>query len=254
MRLLRWHNGKDLTCECRSKRGGFHLWLRRSPEVGNGNPFQYSCLENSMDRGAWWTPVHGVTKGQAEYEYKGIQVVMSAMSSRSPALWPQNEVYGSRFGAARQSLQPAHLRRLSTSQRMQQLESQITAPLHKSRGAWLWPLKLEGPDSHHESADTALELGHMQITAQEPKVTTEEFRSNLLDCIDMCVLSHVRFSATPWTAVCQAPLSMGFSRQEYWSGLPFPSPGDPPYSGTEPMSPALADGFFTTCTIWITLK
>ena len=42
-----------------------------------------------------------------------------------------------------------------------------------------------------------------------------------------CVLSHfshVRLSATPWTTACQAPLSMGFSRQEYWSGLPFPSP------------------------------
>ena len=37
-------------------------WLRRSPGEGNGNPLQYSCLENSMDRGAWWATVHGVTK------------------------------------------------------------------------------------------------------------------------------------------------------------------------------------------------
>ena len=44
----------------------------------------------------------------------------------------------------------------------------------------------------------------------------------------------------------QAPLSMGFFRQEYWSGLPFPSPGDLANSGIEPTSPALADGFFTT--------
>ena len=44
----------------------------------------------------------------------------------------------------------------------------------------------------------------------------------------------------PWTAVaCQAPLSMEFSRQEYWSGLPFPSPGDLPYPGIKPRSPAL---------------
>ena len=42
-----------------------------------------------------------------------------------------------------------------------------------------------------------------------------------------------------WTEACQAPLSMGFSRQEYWSGLPFPSPGDLPNPGTEPGSPAL---------------
>ena len=45
--------------------------------------------------------------------------------------------------------------------------------------------------------------------------------------------------ATPWTVACQAPLSMGFSRREYWSGLPFPSPGDLPDPGIEPWSPAL---------------
>ena len=44
---------------------------------------------------------------------------------------------------------------------------------------------------------------------------------------------------TPWTVARQAPLSMGFSRQEYWSGLPFPSPGDLPNPGIESMSPAL---------------
>ena len=45
--------------------------------------------------------------------------------------------------------------------------------------------------------------------------------------------------ASPWTVACQAPLSMGFSRQEYWSGLPFPSSGNLPDPGIEPMSPAL---------------
>ena len=44
---------------------------------------------------------------------------------------------------------------------------------------------------------------------------------------------------TPWTVAHQAPLFMGFSRQEYWSGLPFPSPGDLPDPGIEPVSPAL---------------
>ena len=52
--------------------------------------------------------------------------------------------------------------------------------------------------------------------------------------------------ATPWTVTCQAPLSMGFPRQEYWSGLPLPSPGDLPDPGIEPKSPALAGGFFTS--------
>ena len=52
-------------------------------------------------------------------------------------------------------------------------------------------------------------------------------------------LSHVRLFATPWTVAYQVPLSMGFSRQYYWSGLPFPSPGDLPNTGTEPRSPTL---------------
>ena len=43
---------------------GFDPWLGRSPRVGNGNPLQYSCLENSMDRGAWWAIVHGITKSR----------------------------------------------------------------------------------------------------------------------------------------------------------------------------------------------
>ena len=53
----------------------------------------------------------------------------------------------------------------------------------------------------------------------------------------MKLLSHVRLFATPWTVAFQAPPSMGFSRQEYCSGVPFPSPGDLPDPGTEPGSP-----------------
>ena len=54
----------------------------------------------------------------------------------------------------------------------------------------------------------------------------------------MSEVSRVRLFATPWTVAYQAPPSMGFSRQEYWSGLPFPSPGDLPNPGIEPGSPA----------------
>ena len=59
--------------------------------------------------------------------------------------------------------------------------------------------------------------------------------------------------ATPWTVAHQAALSMGFSRQEYWSGLPFPLPGDHPDPGTKPsslMSPAIPGGSFTTSATW----
>ena len=64
----------------------------------------------------------------------------------------------------------------------------------------------------------------------------------------MCALSYVNFFVTPWGVVCQAPLSMEFSSQEYWSRLPFPAPGAPPSPGielTSTMSSALASEFFT---------
>ena len=67
------------------------------------------------------------------------------------------------------------------------------------------------------------------------------------------LLSRVRLFPTPWTAARQAPLSMGFSRLEYWSGLPCPPPGDLPHPGLIPvslMSPALAGRFFTTSATW----
>ena len=60
----------------------------------------------------------------------------------------------------------------------------------------------------------------------------------------MRVLSHVRLLATPWTAARQAPPSMGFSRQEHWSGLPFPAPENLIDTGVEHASPALGE-FFT---------
>ena len=59
-------------------------------------------------------------------------------------------------------------------------------------------------------------------------------------------LSRVPLFGTPWTVAHQAPPSMGFSRQEYWSGLPFPSPGDLPDPGIEPRSPALQADVLTS--------
>ena len=71
----------------------------------------------------------------------------------------------------------------------------------------------------------------------------------------VCVLScfsRVGLFATLWTVARQAPMSMGFSRQEYWSGLPYHSPEDLPNPGTEPclISLALVGRFFTTSTTW----
>ena len=80
----------------------------------------------------------------------------------------------------------------------------------------------------------------------------EMYTKSYMNILTMCVpshFSHVRLFVAQWTTALQAPLSMGFSRQEYWSGLPFLSLGDLPNTGIEPtslLSPALADGLFTT--------
>ena len=68
-------------------------------------------------------------------------------------------------------------------------------------------------------------------------------------CVCTCTLSQlscIQLFATPWPVAHQAPLSMEFSRQEYWSGLPFSSPGDLPDPGIEPASPVLAGGYLTS--------
>ena len=68
--------------------------------------------------------------------------------------------------------------------------------------------------------------------------------SNISPNGSMCACSVAQSFVTPWTVDCEAPLSVGFSRQEYWSGLPFPSPGALPDPGV--LHPVLAGGFFTT--------
>ena len=62
-------------------------------------------------------------------------------------------------------------------------------------------------------------------------------------CVCVCVCSILSNSVTPWTAARHPPLSMGFSRQEYWSGLPFPTPGNLPHPGIESEASALASKF-----------
>ena len=66
------------------------------------------------------------------------------------------------------------------------------------------------------------------------------------DAVHACMLSCVQLFTTPWATAHQAPLSMGFPKQEYWSRLPALSPGDFPDPGMEPGSPELPGGFFTT--------
>ena len=92
---------------------------------------------------------------------------------------------------------------------------------------------------------TRLRRGHPPLTAlprarQKLEIDRREWVfSNEERKVKVKPFSRVRLFATPWTVAYQDPQSMGLSRQEYWRGLPFPSPGDFPNPGTEPESPAL---------------
>ena len=104
--------------------------------------------------------------------------------------------------------------------------------------------KLEGIKSHCVPAAIGTKSGQkIQNPPQKPMPS-------------VCMLSHfsrVQLCETLWIVAHQAPLCVGFSRQEHWVGLPGPLPGDLPYPGIEPaslMSPALAGGFFTTSATW----
>ena len=120
-------------------------------------------------------------------------------------------------------------------------------PLLVSGGS-TWPLAFLGLLLHHSS------FFCLNITFSTVSLCLLPFSSLLRIFVfgfrGMCqLLSHVRLFSTPWTIVHQAPSSMGFPRQEYWSGLPFPCPGDLPKPGIEPWSPTLQADFFT---IWAT--
>ena len=111
--------------------------------------------------------------------------------------------------------------------------NEVSTSLPK-QGTWVSRIKIpyvsEWPCSHTTTRKTHLLL---TLTIQR----------------HVCELSHfspVWLFTITWTTARQAPLSMGFSRQEHWSRLPFLSPGDLPHPGIEPRSPALASGFLTT--------
>ena len=149
---------------------GLILGLGRCPGGGNGNPFQYSCLKNLMDRGVWWAIVQRVAKN-----------------------WTWLNTHTLIFD-------------------------------YKCCDNFRWTEK--GP-SH---TCTCIHSPSNSLAIQA--VWQSSFHGGL-------VAKLCSTLAIPWTAACQAPLSMGFSRQEYWSGFPLPSPGDLPDAGMEPVFPSL---------------
>ena len=99
------------------------------------------------------------------------------------------------------------------------------------------PDGLQSTGSQRVGHDWATSLSWRQSATNGAAIDFDSLRTYMSEWVKS--LSRVRIFATPWTAAYQAPPSMGFSRQVYWSGLPFPSPGDLPNPGIEPRSPTL---------------
>ena len=156
------------------KNAGSIPGLGKTPGGGHGNPLQYCCLENPMERGAWWAIVHRVAKSRAQLRR---QLCI--------ALWKVNH---STAAAAAKSLQ---------------LCPTLCNPIDGSPPGSTIPGILQ--------ARTLEWVATSFSNAAKWKVKGKS-------------LSRVRLFATPWTAAYRAPPSMGFSRQECWSGVPLPSP------------------------------
>ena len=159
---------------------------------GNGSPLQYSCLENPMDGGAWWTAVHGVAEGQT---------------------WLSDFPFSFLFHA---------------------LEKEMAT--HSSVLAW------EIPGT--EEPGGLPSKGSCRVGHDWSDLAAAGLR--FIRIVKVKSLSRARVFATLWTVAHQAPPSMGFSRQEYWSGLSFPSLGHLPDPGIQPGSSELQ----TDSTIW----
>ena len=136
-----------------------------------------------------------------------------------------------------------------------------------SFGHWRNTVSQKDPkylSAHHPSSRKVSKLDSLYLKREiqlkrAGKVTGLIFSSlrimiSFKPCVRAQSFSHVRLFATLWIGAHQAPLSMGFPRQEYWWGLPFPCPGGLPNLEIESASPALAGGFFTTSATWEALN
>ena len=174
--------------------------LERSPGGGNGNPLQNSCLGNPMDRRAWWAAVHGVEKSWTWLSEQVCTQLLRWMEEGWALQWFRFYTWPHCKGYAR------------------------------FRCILLTPLVIWGAPPRHSH----INLG-FTVSGQERlwiSLLWVQFQHNghkhrtglLLLLLLLSRFSRVRLCATPSTAAHQAPPSLGFSRQEHWSWLPFPSP------------------------------
>ena len=217
-----WLSGNEPACTAGDS-GSIPGWVRRSPRGGNGTPLQYSCLENLMDRGAWWATVHGVAKSRT----RPCMHIRPARSAQEEAVRPAS---GPAVGLAGLCAARAGIHQKVEAQGWAQGRSQRTAV-----PSGLCTVPICGPSSHVTPLPTpspAFELRRDQ--ALPPS------RSQGAVCARACMLS--RFShVSPCYPMDSSPLGSsvhGLSQVRTLKWVPFLPPGDLLiHPGTEPTSP-----------------
>ena len=127
------------------------------------------------------------------------------------------------------------------------ISSAVLQTLSAMKETWVWSLGQEDPLEEEMATHSSILAWKIPWTEEPGRLHTvhrvwrigQEWMTEHAHIYPRVSISHIWLFETPWTVACQASPSMGFSRQEYWSGLPFPSPGDPPDQGIGPTSLAL---------------
>ena len=180
------HSSVGKESACNAGDLGWIPRLGRAPGEGNGTPLQYSCLENPMDRGAWRAAAYGAARVGHDW---------AAQPPPGPRLTQRAMYYCNRLII---------------------LFTQIINKKQAENEEKNFSLTL----SALKSAVNLVHRGWHWVNRQEELLTErgrEVERWQSWSCVPLF--------ATPWTVAHQAPLSMGFSRQEYWCGVPLPTPG-----------------------------
>ena len=234
---LWWLNDEESVCQAGDESS--IPVLGRSAEEGSGNSLQYSCLENPMNRGAWWATVHGVAKCWTWLSSKKQTAKRSLLVSGSSLLYLVCWEYSPRIYAA-------FFKSFSASTEMTLWIIRIIG----SRLSW-WSLSLRCAPCPWVSGVWLHSPGPLFSNWGYAVQSYPSPRSGFLfiSFLFLCLLSRfgrVQLFMTPWTLAREAPLSIEFSRQKYWWGLLCPPPGDLPEPGiksTPAEAPAMQADF-----------
>ena len=210
---------KEPTCQCRRHRWRFNPWVGKIPKGGHGNPLQYFCLENPVDRGAWQATVHGIVKSLTWLKQLSMHVCM-----KNAEMLSNEKTLGS-------PLDNKEIKLVNPKGNQSWI-------IHWKDWCWSWSsnaLAAWCKESTHWKRVKVKDAGKDWRQEEKGGGSGLDMRSRF---------GHVRLFATPGTVASQAPLSTGFSRQEYLSGLPFPFLRIFPTQELNPFS-CTASGFVT---------